>query len=243
MRQVSCKNCGATFPSGRERCPYCNTMTRTGSQKATRLRVSEAINRLFGIRDEAYESLSRMILAACLRSLVIVAVIILLAFGCAQLVDVSYTEDYEYDLRTQENIEWAEENLDKLEEAYAASDFKTIELLSYQNHDVVYSWKHYPEYELQRVHRQITEARFFNSYELRQVLYFLFKPEYYVGYRRMASVDEGVYEGLRQDVLDLMRQRGYTEEQLKDIFDRCVDSNGYLYVEDLEEFVKGGDDA
>lgn len=243
MRQVSCKNCGATFPGGKERCPYCNTMTRAGSQKGVRAKISEVINKMLGIRDEAYESLSRMILAACLRSLLIVAAILLLAFGCSQLVDVNYQEDYDYDLRTQQNIEWAEENLDKLEEAYAAGDFKTIELLSYQNYDVVASWQHYPEFELRRVHREVTEAPRFDAYELRQALYFLFNPEYFVGRNRMANMDEDVYKGLRQDVLDRLQQRGYTEQELHDIYDRCVDSHGYLFAGDLEEFVKGGDHA
>lgn len=241
MMQVFCKNCGAAFSGEKERCPYCGTMNRPAVRAGFRAKVADAINRILGLKDEAYQSLSKMIFMACLRALAIVAVIVLLAFACSQLMDTNYHDDYEYDLRALENIEWAEANLDALEEAFEAGDYKTIERLSYENHTVVSAWPHYPEFQLHKAYNDIVKTDRLGAYELQRVLYFLFKPGYYVERNRMASIEEGVYEGLRQDVLDRMQQAGYTEAQLQEIYDSCADSQGYLTASSLEDFVRGGD--
>ncbi len=243
MKKVTCDNCGATVSGGQERCPYCGTTSKVGVQRSWRAKVADVVNRILGLKGEAYRSVSRMILVAFLRGVAIAAVIVLLAFAWSQFADVNYSEDYEYDLRTQQNIEWAEQNLDKLDEAYAAGDYRTVQALALENYDVASSWRHYPEFQLRMAHQEIMEARSIDYFELQRALYFLFMPEYYVEHRRMVTIDEGVYEGLRKDVLDRLAQEGYTEADLRGIYEVCADSHGYLSVGELDKYVRGGDDA
>ena len=243
MKKVTCDNCGAIVPEGREQCPYCGTTSRVGVQRGWRAKVRDVVNRILGLEGEAYRSLSRMILVAFLRGVAIAAAVVLLAFAWSQFVDVNYSEDYEYDLRTQENIKWAEENLDKLDEAYEAGDYQKIRALSFENYDVVSTWPRYSECQLRMAHRDIMQAPRLDVFELQRALYFLYMPEYYVEHRRMATVDKEVYESLQKDVLDRMAQEGYTEAELRGIYDACADSHGYLTAGELEEYVRGGDDA
>ena len=117
MKQVVCKNCGAVFDERLEKCPYCGTMNRKGAYRSFRMTFAGMIDQMLGLRDEVNQSTSRMVLFAFLRSLLLIAVVVGLAFLFAQTAQVNYYSDPKYDQEAYETIVWEDENLEKLDEA------------------------------------------------------------------------------------------------------------------------------
>nr|MCR5067476.1 zinc-ribbon domain-containing protein [Erysipelotrichaceae bacterium] len=104
MKQIICKNCGASYGEDTEYCPYCGTMNKKGAYKGFRKSVSGLIDRMLGMKEETHRSVSRTIASAMLRSLIMIAVIIGLAFLCSLAFNVNYHNDPEYDQKTLTNI-------------------------------------------------------------------------------------------------------------------------------------------
>ncbi|MCR4951957.1 MAG: hypothetical protein K6A40_11615 [Solobacterium sp.] len=239
MRQAICKNCGAVFDENLEKCPYCGSMNRRGAYRAFRFKVSGMIDRMLGLRDVVNQSTSRMVLFSFLRSLLLIAVTIGLAFLLARTARVSYYNDPEYDREAYETIVWEDENLEKLDEAYEKNDFKTISSLYVQNSKVVRRWKHYADYEIKKAYQKISEFTTIRSYQLQDVLYFLYFPKNYVPYSNdVKNIDMEQYETMRQSVLSLMADKGYAEQELSDMYQKHADSYGYVHLSDLDAYVK-----
>ena len=238
MRQVVCKNCGAAFDENLEKCPYCGTMNRKGAYGSFRKRFAGMIDDMFGLRDEASRSVSRMIFTALFRSLILIAVVIGLAFALAKTSNVNYYNDRKEDEKAYETIIWEDENIEKLDEAYENGDFKTIKSLYAENSSVVRNWPHYSDYVLKEKYQTIMEFPYFSYYQLQDVLYFLYYPQFYTYQRNTDDIDMEQYEAMRQDVLGMMNERGYTEEELADIYEKHADKYGYLSISDLEPYVK-----
>ena len=243
MKKATCRNCGAVLPEGARKCPYCGTGDGRGSGEGFRAKLSSAIDRMLGLKDEAYDSLGRMVLFAFLRALGLVAVIAVLAFACSQFVDSGYREDTRYEQRVLAEIEWANENLDKLDAAYSAGDLEAVEALRRDNPQAASQWSHYSDFLLQTSFNDILEIDQVGSYELRDVLYFLYYPEYIVGRSNMPSVDEEGYEAMRRDVFAFMLQRGYAEDELAEIYRESADSYGYVTLDALDGYAKEGADG
>ncbi len=238
MRQVTCKNCGAVFSDELEKCPYCGTMNKRGAYRKFRMRISGMIDRMLGMREEAYESISRMIFVSVLRSLLMIAVITGLAFAAARHARVNYYNDAEMDEKAYQTIMWEDENLEKLDAAYEKEDYETIRKLYYENSRVVSRWSKYPSYSLKAKYRELSERDYFNVYELQNILYFLYDPEFYAGRDGMKSVDAQEYEEMRNGLLLRMEERGYSEAELAEIYFNHADKYGYISLSDLEEYVK-----
>ncbi len=238
MKQVICKNCGAVFDDSREMCPYCGTMNHKGAYRSFRAKVAGVIDQMLGLQVEVYQSTRRMILSSFLRSLVLIAAVIGIAFVCSRSARVNYYSDPEYDRQAYENIVWEDENLEKLDEAYAANDFKTIRRLYAENSNAVRRWPHYTDYVLKDAYQNICEATVFTSYQLQNVLYFLFDPDYFAYGNGMQNADPEQYEAMRSDVLKRMEEKGYSEQELSDIYQANADSYGYLSASDLEAYLK-----
>lgn len=243
MKKITCKNCGAVFNDDLEKCPYCGTMNKKGAYRNFRQKVSAVIDQMLGLKGETHRSISKGIFLSLIRSLIIVAVVILAAYLFSRTMNVNYYNDKEYDEQALKQIVWIDENLDKLNEAYENEDFDTIEKLYYENTSAVSQWTYFPIYSLKDEYKNIMEYPFFNESLLQNVLYFLFYPDYYAGYNRMTKEFEEEYQLLRESVLTFMNTRGYTEASLEEIYRKCCDSYGYVSSSDLKEYVKEADNG
>lgn len=238
MKQVICKNCGAVFDEQLEKCPYCGTMNRKGAYRSFRMTFAGIVDQMLGLRDEVNRSTSRMVLFAFLRSLILIAVVIGLAFLTARTAKVNYYNDPEYDQEAYETIVWEDENLEKLDEAYEKDDIETIRSLYAENRKVVESWPHYADYILKDKYQTCSEYDRMNIYNLQNVLYFLYFPEYFTYSKGMDNVDTEQYEAMRQSLLNKMAEFGYTEAELEKIYEEHSDSYGYIDLSALDAYVK-----
>lgn len=241
MKKITCKNCGGVFSEELDKCPYCSTMNKKGAYSKFRGKISNIIDQLLGLGDEAERSVSMIIFLSILRALVICAMVIGLAFVIALFRNVNYYNDKSYDERLLRNINWENENIATLNEAYANNDLETIDKLYDENSEVVYRWQHFPAYYLKSVYQYLTEDEYFDEYSLADNLYFIYFPDYYTSTVNVMSEEEiQEYENLKKDIIDRLVQKGYTEKELKDIYDSNKDQYGYLTASDLEKYVKGG---
>ena len=238
MRQVTCKNCGAVFSENLEKCPYCGTMNRKGAYRSFRMTFAGMVDQMLGLKDEVNQTTGKMILSAFLRSLVFIAVIIGIAFGFSRTARINYYSDPEYDQEAYETILWEDENLDKLDEAYAKNDFKTIKSLYAENSKVVHRWPNYANYVLKERYQNIMDYPHFSVYELQNVLYYLYFPDFFTYGHGMENLDAEQYESMRQSLLKMMAEKGYTEQELADIYAKHADSYGYTNISELEAYVK-----
>ena len=239
MKQVSCKNCGAVYDENLAKCPYCGTMNKKGAYRQFRLKIVNMIDGMLGLKDDVQRSVSRTILLSFLRSLILIAIVIGLAFIASRFAKVNYYNDKEYDEKAYETILWEDENLEKLEEAYQGGDYKTIEKLYYENSKVVSSWAHYPSYCLRSKYQTIMEEGKFDKFKLEKVLYFLYYPEYYTGYNTAKKIDREEYADMKKAVIDMTDENGFPEEKLKEIYEKHADEYGYISSYDLEEYFNG----
>lgn len=238
MKQVTCRNCGAVFDENLEKCPYCGTMNRRGAYRSFRGTVAGMVDEMLGLKDTVNQSTGRMVLSAFLRSLVLIIVVIALAYAFSGAARIDYYSDPEYDEKAYETITWEDENLEKLDAAYEKKDFATIKSLYADNSTVVQNWSHYADYVLEERYQSIREYPRFSYFELQNVLYFLYFPDYFTYGHGMETMDTARYEELRQELLQWMKEKGYTEQELEDIYKKHADGYGYLNVSDLEQYVK-----
>ena len=238
MKKITCKNCGAQVSDELSKCPYCGTMNRKGAYKEFRLKISGFVDSMIGLKEETHKSLSRMIFTSFFRSLIIITVIIGLAYVLSLSAKVNYYNDKEYDQKAYEEIIWADENMDKLDEAYAKGDFDTIEKLYHENYQAVSHWAHYSSYVFKKQYLEIMDYKEINEYRMEDILYFLYYPGYYARYDGMSKEEKEIYENDRLAVLEFMEEKGYTEDELKTIYHSCKDNYGYLSYEKLRKHLK-----
>ena len=239
MKKITCKNCGAVFKDDLDKCPYCGTMNKKGAYKKFRQKVSSFVDGLLGLKEDTQRSISKGIFLSLLRSLLIIAVVVFLAFLASRMANVNYYNDKEYDEKALGDILWADENFDKLDEAYEKEDFETIRKLYYENSRAVSKWSHYSSYCLKYEYQKISgnEGRF-NEYDLENVLYFLFFPDYFARYNGLNEEEKVQYQLMRESVITKMNLMGYSEAQLEEIYQKCRDGYGYLTGSALKEYVK-----
>ena len=236
---IVCKNCGGRFDDSLTKCPYCGTMHKAGAYRSFRKRIADMIDSFLGLKEEAEHSVSRNILFSLLKALLAVVVIVGLAFLASRMMNTNYYNDREYDEERLEKILWTEENIDKLNDAFAKGDLDTISSLQYDNTSAFYQWEHYDAYCLLEAYARIGDHAFKDEYYLRDCLYFLYCPDYYGDPTKMSEEDYAVYEENRKVILNDLIELGYSESELRSIYDRCADSYGYLNASDLKKYVKG----
>ena len=238
MSKVRCKNCGTIFDAGLSYCPCCGTMNKRGAYAEFRKKISSVIDSMLGLKENVQQSVSRIILSSLLRSLILIAAIIGLAFAFSRTAQVNYYNDPEYDQQAYEEIVWMDENLDKLNEAYESGDYKTIEKLYYQQSHAVRSWSRYPSYTLKYAFEKLNAEDRLDVYQLQQMMHFIFYPEYYTGYNGMTRVDENEYAAMREALISKLESRGYSFAGLEEIYAGCSDSSGYVDSSLLKDYVK-----
>ena len=148
--------------------------------------------------------------------------------------------DPKYDLETYEDILWEEENIGKLNEALTKNDLETISSLYVQNSRIVRKWPGYPTYCLRKKYQSIMSDMedHFSAYKFSDVLYFLYYPEYLCEREKLSEDASAEYEEQCQQILAKMQEKGFTEEELSEIYHRHADSYGYLTASDLETYLK-----
>lgn len=238
-KMVICKNCGGEFSDELDKCPYCNTMHKKGAYKKFRFKIRDIIDQLLGLKVEAERSVSKIIFSSIFRALLISLVIIGIAFLLSLFSNVNYLNDKEYDQKRLEDIIWENDNISILEEAYKNNDFETIDRLYYENSSVVYNWKHFSLYNLKSQHKSIMTEPYFAEYALRNSLYFIFNPNYFININNMPIEDYQEYEKMRQEIIDKLIGLGYSESELQKIYDSHKDSYGYVNASDLRKYLKG----
>ena len=238
MKTVKCKNCGASFDDDLAQCPYCGTMNKKGAYREFRLKIRDMIDSLLGLKDEVHSSVSAIILGALLRSVILIAVIVALAFVCAKFKNVNYYNDKEYDQEALEDITWLDENLDRLNEAYEQGDYKTVEKIYYENTRAASSWVHYPTYALKKELKKVEDAEKISAYDLERALYILFYPRYYTGYSGMNRIEDDEYDIICGTVMELLEKKGYSYSELEEIYKDCKDSYGFMDIEKVRKHVK-----
>ena len=238
MKKIICKNCGGQFDSSLSKCPYCGTMNKKGAYADFRKKISGMIESMLGMKDEAQKSVSRMIVSSVLRGLILVLICMALGFTAGYFQNVNYYNDKEYDQKTYDNIVWEDENLEKLEEAYRNEDYDTIKKLYYENSSVIYNWEHYASYCLKEEFSELKEEPYFSKYILAKILYFLFYPDYYANTNKMSKEEYDEYLADREELLQMMKEKDYTEVELKEIYKEASDDYGYLDYGKIEEMMK-----
>jgi len=78
----------------------------------------------------------------------------------------------------------------------------------------------------------------FNDYTFKEVLYFLFYPDYYAYVRLMPEEDKQKYEEDRRALLSEMEKYSYQEEELQQAYDASKDSYGYIDSDKVKEYMK-----
>ncbi len=240
MSTIKCKNCGAIFDTKLSYCPYCGTMNKRGAYAEYRMKISSVIDSMLGLKENMQQSVSRIILSSLLRSLIFIAVIIAIAFAFSRTAQVNYYNDPKYARQTYEEIVWMDENLDKLNEAYESGDYKTIEKLYYQQSNAVRNWSHYSSYTLKYAYEKIEAEESLAVYRLREMMQFIFQPEYYTGYNGMNRVDKNEYAAMREALISKLEDLGYAYSELEEIYAECSDSNGYVDGNLLIKYMKEG---
>ena len=240
MSTVRCNNCGANFDAKLSCCPYCGTMNKLGAYAEFRKKISSVIDSMLGLKENIQQSVSRMILSSLLRSLILIAAIIGIAFAFSRTAQVNYYNDPEYDQQAYEEIIWMDENLEKLNEAYESGDYKAIEKLYYQQPHAVQNWSHYPSYTLKDAFEKLEAEDRLDVYQLQQMMHFIFQPEYYTGYNGMNRVDKDEYIAMRDALISKLESSGYAFSELEEIYAKCSDSSGYVDGDLLKAYVREG---
>ena len=230
-----CKNCGGQFPDTIEKCPYCGTMNKKGAYRGFRKKVSAFIDSLLGLKTDAYESVSRMILVSILRSLVLIAVCVLLAFVASRFYNVDYYNDSRYDKERMEDIEWENANIQKLNEAYEQRDYETIRKLYYENSSIVSHWEHYASYSLLEEFDKLINKESLSKYDMSNIMYFLYYPDYYGRTESLSETELEEYLENRKQLIEKVEKEGYPEEKLQEIYEEYADSYGYISLSEIED--------
>ncbi|MBQ6559413.1 MAG: hypothetical protein IJL85_01140 [Erysipelotrichaceae bacterium] len=240
---MKCKNCGGIFSDELDKCPYCGTMNKKGAYKKYRQKIRDIIDRVFGLKAEAYNSISKLILMSILRGLLMILIVIGLAYLASRFMRVNYFNDPKYDQEAYDDIMWEEENIDKLNEAFENNDFSLINTLYYQNTRVVGRWSHYDTYCLRKQYQDVSgtlDSSYFNTYELTKVLYFLCDPDYFCSPEKWTQDDWNEYEEDRRQIISRMEEKGYSEQELVEIYETHADEYGYLTASELDKYLKEG---
>ena len=70
------------------------------------------------------------------------------------------------------------------------------------------------------------------------MLYFIYYPDYYGNTNKMSVEEIEEYETEKSDVINMLKEKGYSEEELKNIYDSCKDGYGYISSGDVEKLMK-----
>lgn len=226
-----------------EKCPYCSTMNKPGAYRNFRNKVSDMIDQMFGLKSETFDSRRKVVFNAILRGLLAVVICIGLGAIFGMATNVNYYNDREYDEETLEDIIWEDENLEKLEKAYADNDFDTVRKILNQNYRFAYNWEHYAAFTLKDKYNDLLKEDKLNEYDFENVLYFIYYPDYYANTNKMSKEEYQDYKQDREALIEKMKDFGYNEEELSDIYDSCKDEYGYLRVSDIKEKMKEADNG
>ncbi len=241
--KIVCKNCGGSFDSKLSRCPYCSTMNKKGAYRNYRGSVSDIIDQMFGLKFENFETRRKVVFMAILRGLIIVFVCVTAGGLFGAMANVNYYNDKEYDQKTLEDLMWEDENLEKIEKAYAENDFDTLRKLLNQNYHFAYNWEHYTAFTLKDKFNELNGIEKLDEYVFEDILYFIFHPDYYANINRMSKEEYQEYLNNKAILIEKMKGFGYSEEEMSEIYNSLKDDYGYIHSYDLRDRMKETDNG
>ena len=141
-----CRNCGAEIDDKATSCPYCNAMQYAASEAEYMNNLYKMNSQMDNLDDEA----NKYVFSSVLKS----AAIIIICIAAAVLIGIfwgfmRYRADNNSSAerkKIHQSIEWYDNNVSKLDEAYAKADYNTVSELvdGYKgNSSVIQKWNHY----------------------------------------------------------------------------------------------------
>ena len=141
-----CRNCGAEIDDKATSCPYCNAMQYDASEAEYMNNLYKMYSQMVNLDDEA----NKYVFSSVLKS----AAIIIICIAAAVLIGIfwgfmRYRADNNSSAerkKIHQSIEWYNNNVSKLDEAYAKADYNTVSELvdGYKgNSSVIRKWNHY----------------------------------------------------------------------------------------------------
>lgn len=141
-----CRNCGAEIDDKATSCPYCNAMQYDASEAEYMNNLYKMNSQMDNLDDEA----NKYVFSSVLKS----AAIIIICIAAAVLIGIfwgfmRYRADNNSSAerkKIHQSIEWYNNNVSKLDEAYAKADYNTVSELvdGYKgNSSVIRKWNHY----------------------------------------------------------------------------------------------------
>ena len=141
-----CRNCGAEIDDKATSCPYCNAMQYDASEAEYMNNLYKMNSQMDNLDDEA----NKYVFSSVLKS----AAIIIICIAAAVLIGIfwgfmRYRADNNSSAerkKIHQSIEWYDNNVSKLDEAYAKADYNTVSELvdGYKgNSSVIQKWNHY----------------------------------------------------------------------------------------------------
>ena len=97
------------------------------------------------------------------------------------------------------------------------------------------------EATLKKIFQDVKDADLTSVYDLDDVLYFIFYPDYYFNTDKLTDEYLAEYEQDRAEVLKNCAGQGYSENRLKELYEGCRDESGYLSFEMLRKQIEGGE--
>lgn len=146
--RLTCPNCGAEFPAGDARCPYCGELNPTGAEAAYMRDLAEIRDETDDLDDDAQDVLKANLRRNATRTAVIIvaaaAVIAALFFA----VTCADKNDEQRELREfQARESFRSQHFDQLDRLYDAGDDDALSnyawsLMDDPGFDALFSWKH-----------------------------------------------------------------------------------------------------
>lgn len=240
-----CRNCGAEIDDKATSCPYCNAMQYDASEAEYMNNLYKMNSQMDNLDDEA----NKYVFSSVLKS----AAIIIICIAAAVLIGIfwgfmRYRADNNSSAerkKIHQSIEWYDNNVSKLDEAYAKADYNTVSELvdGYKgNSSVIQKWNHYSFITLygsyyRRVNDIYNKNDMLSEYEFDSgfrrsldLVYFSknIKSDYMGRYYLTCSDDEKkIVDGWVESAYDFLENKaGITQEEI-DSFMISLYPDGY----------------
>ena len=216
-----CRNCGAEIDDKATSCPYCNAMQYDASEAEYMNNLYKMNSQMDNLDDEANKYVFSSVL--CIAAAVLIG--IFWGFMRYRADNNSSAERK----KIHQSIEWYDNNVSKLDEAYAKADYNTVSELvdGYKgNSSVIRKWNHYSfkndmlsEYEFDSGFRRSLDLVYFSKN---------IKSDYMGRYYLACSDDEKkIVDGWVESAYDFLENKaGITQEEI-DSFMISLYPDGY----------------
>ena len=260
MREVTCPSCGARYPAGELRCPYCQSVNDLTDEKEFMEDLGELRQQMEELPGKekarqttaAIRDVGRSVHRGVLIFGAIVVAIGLLALGAGV---IKRKNDREREARAREEYLWKQENEPRLNACYEAGDYEgLLELYEELEEGPIYSWEHFemlwmlvrisriPE-EMEQADREAVDFGT-DSKVYQETMTILLYDELEIYYFDLRCKNERDREIVREQgafcLSDLETRFALTDEQWEKIDKSVQEGGGLVSIRLCEEIVKAG---